>query len=433
MAAITLLERAFDILTAARDAASLRFLATIGDPVGLIESTARTSDAGAVHDRIRRRGPLSRSRTGMYVASSHELCQQILRDPRVGVRHSNGRESLADASRFGDDNLLLDSFLSLDDPDHSRLRRLAAPAFRPAVIRNYAPRIEAVAHRLLDRVEDSGHFDLIGDFAGPLPFEVISDLFDIPDGNRTRFTEIGNIVAQSLDGVTSYRQARELREAQQELVGMFDALSADRRVRPGDDVISMLVGAADAGDMTGDDLHATCALLLIAGFETTVNLIGNAVSAMLAAREPWEQLVADPTLAGNAIEESLRLEPPVQLTSRVTHEPITLGGSPIPADSTIVVDLAAANRDPAVFDDPSAFRVDRANAADHLAFSSGVHYCLGAGLARLEGSIALRILSRRLPRLRTVGSGRRRHGVTLRGFVSLPVSSSRRGADQQSR
>jgi cytochrome P450 len=424
MAATTLLEKAFDVLTAVRDAASLKFLAAIGDPVGLIESTAHTSDAGAVHDRIRRLGPLTRSRTGMYVASSHELCQQILRDPRVGVRHSDGRESLPDESRYDADNLLLDSFLSLDDPDHARLRRLAAPGFRPAVIRTYAARIEAVANRLLDRVEDAGHFDLIGDFAGPLPIEVISDLFGIPDVNRTRFAEIGNVVAQSLDGVTSYRQARELAEAHRELIGLFDVLSAERRVRPGDDVISMLVGATDAGDMTADDLHATCALLLIAGFETTVNLIGNAVSAMLAAREPWEQLVADSALADNAVEESLRLEPPVQLTSRVTHEPITLCGSLIPTDSTIVVDLAAANRDPAVFDDPSAFRVSRANAADHLAFSSGVHYCLGAGLARLEGSIALRTLSRRLPRLRTVDGGRRRHGVTLRGFASLPVSSS---------
>lgn len=424
MAETTLLEKAFDVLTAARDAASLKFLAAIGDPVGLIESTAHISDAGAVHDRIRRLGPLTKSRTGMYVASSHELCQKILRDPRVGVRHSDGRESLSEETRFDADNLLLASFLSLDDPDHARLRRLAAPAFRPAVIRTYAPRIEAVAHRLLDRVGDAGHFDLIGDFAGPLPIEVISDLFGIPDAHRARFAEIGNVVAQSLDGVTRYRQARELRDAQQELITLFDALSAQRRVRPGDDVISMLVGAASAGDMTGEDLHATCALLLIAGFETTVNLIGNAVSAMLAAREPWEQLVADSTVAGNAIEETLRLEPPVQLTSRVTHEPITLCGNLIPADSTIIIDLAAANRDPAVFDDPSVFRVNRANAADHLAFSSGVHYCLGAGLARLEGSIALRTLSQRLPRLRTMGGGRRRPGVTLRGFASLPVGSS---------
>lgn len=424
MAATTLSEKAFDVLTAARDAAFLRILAAIGDPVGLIESTAHTSDAGAVHDRIRRMGPLTRSRTGMYVASSHELCQQILRDPRVGVRRSDGRESPSDESRFDADNLLLDSFLSLDDPDHARLRRLAAPAFRPAVIRTYAPRIEAVAHRLLDRVEDAGRFDLIGDFAGPLPIEVISDLFGIPDVHRTRFAEIGNVVAQSLDGVTRYKQARELRDAQQELIDVFDALAAERRVRPGDDVISMLVSAASAGDMTGEDLHATCTLLLIAGFETTVNLIGNAVWAMLAAHEPWEQLVTDSTLADNAVEESLRLEPPVQLTSRITHEPITLCGTLIPADSTIVVDLAAANRDPAVFDDPSAFRVHRANAADHLAFSSGVHYCLGAGLARLEGSIALRTLSRRFPRLRILQGGRRRHGVTLRGFASLPVSSS---------
>lgn len=423
MAATTLLEKAFDVLTAARDAASLKFLAAVGDPVGLIESTAHTSDAGAVHDRIRRLGPLTRSWTGMYVAGSHELCLQILRDPRVGVRSDNGRGPLPE-SRFDAGNLLLDSFLSLDDPDHARLRRLAAPAFRPAVVRTLAPRIEAVADRLLDRVEDAGHFDLIGEFAGPLPIEVISDLFGIPEVNRTRFTEIGNVVAQSLDSVTSHRQARELGDAQRELIGLFDTLAAQRRQHPGDDVISMLVSAADAGDMTGDDLHATCALLLIAGFETTVNLIGNAVSAMLAAREPWEQLVADSALAENAVEESLRLEPPVQLTTRVTHEPITLQGNLIPTDSTIVVHLAAANRDPAVFDDPSAFRVDRENAADHLAFSSGVHYCLGAGLARLEGSIALRALSRRFPRLRTVGGGRRRRGVTLRGFASLPVRSS---------
>lgn len=417
-----MLERTIDTLTTATTTAGMHLLATINDPVGLVATIGSKADAGAVHERIRRRGPLSRSLIGAYVVSSHRLCQQILRDARVGVRHADGRSAQSADGRFDTTSVLAASFLEFDDPQHARLRRLAAPAFRPAIIRGYAPRIESLAHRLIDDVERTGTFDLIADFAAPLPIAVISDLLAIPEPNRERFAEIGNIVGKALDGVTSRAQGQALMDAEHELAALFGHLSRERRKKPGDDVISTLVSAVDADDITEQDLLATCVLLLIAGFETTVNLIGNAVSVMLAAGDPWQQLIADPGLAENAVEETLRFEPPVQFTSRLTHEPIELDGRHLPAGATLVLDLAAANRDPEVFAEPTRFRLDRTGDVEHLAFSSGIHYCLGAGLARLEGAIALRVLSQRMPTLHTVGKGCRRGGITIRGFASLPVT-----------
>lgn len=417
----TIVERVLDTLTTVTTTASMRVLAAIDDPVGLIATIGTNPDAGAVHERIRRRGPLARSLTGDYVASSHDLCRRLLRDPRVGVRHADGSSGQS-GGRFTNDTTMTDSFLDLDDPQHARLRRYAAPAFRPVIIRRYAPKIEALVHRLIDDAERRNGFDLIADIAAPLPIAVISDLLAIPEVHRIRFAEIGNVVGKALDGVTSRSQAQNLMQAERELAALFDQLSTERRKNPGDDVISTLVAARETEGITQQDLLATCELLLIAGFETTVNLIGNAIAVMLDAGEPWQQLVADPGLAEQAVEETLRFEPPVQFTSRITHEPIEVDGRRLPAGATIILDLAAANRDPKVFDEPTRFRLDRTGDVEHLAFSSGIHYCLGSGLARLEGAVALRALSQRTPTLQTIGKGVPRGASTIRGYASLPMT-----------
>jgi cytochrome P450 len=198
----------------------------------------------------------------------------------------------------------------------------------------------------------------------------------------------------------------------------FDRLRRD----PGDDLVSRLVGLSGEEALTERELHATVMLLLGAGFETTVNLVGNAVVALDAHRDQWEALCAEPAGWANAVEEALRFDSPVQLTGRTARADVEVAGQRLPAGTRVTLLLGAANRDPDVFAEPARFDVTRVNARDHLAFSAGVHYCLGAGLARLEAEVALRALSERFPRLRVAGRPVRRDLRTLRGFEVLPVS-----------
>jgi cytochrome P450 len=176
--------------------------------------------------------------------------------------------------------------------------------------------------------------------------------------------------------------------------------------------------------MTRDEYVSSCSLLLLAGFETTVNLVGNGIAALLRDQRLWRDLVTDPSLAPRVVEETLRYDSPVQMTSRIAGADVELAGRPVPRGSYVLTLLAAAGRDPLVYHEPAVFRLDRDAEPEHLAFSGGIHYCLGAPLARLEGEIAFRALAQRLPDLRLAGRPRRRPGVTLRGYESLPVSSS---------
>ncbi|HZA16408.1 MAG TPA: cytochrome P450 [Pseudonocardiaceae bacterium] len=314
-----------------------------------------------------------------------------------------------------------ESFLEQDPPDHTRLRRLVAPAFRPKLIRSYRCQIEAIAENLLDRAAQRGSFDLITDFAAPLPIMVITKMLGIPDVDVDRFARIGAVVGRSLGGVLSRRQAKELHAASEDLVALF--IKIERHRHPGDDVLSILT-AAKADDQLGpEELVATCSLLLIAGFETTVNLIGNATVALAQRPDQWSLLRDDLSRAPAVVEETLRFDPPVQATVRVPHEPIELAGQTRPPGARVMLMLAAANRDPEVYPDPDRFDITRTGGPEHLAFSSGIHYCLGAALARLEGEVALQVLARRLPRLRMTGSLRRRPGSAIRGFASIPMAA----------
>lgn len=418
-----LLHRGRAALRLTTDAVTLRVLAATGDPVAQLLAAGETADIYAIHERIRARGPLTPSRTGLLAVTSHGLCRQILRDPRFGVRQLDGQRVGNDPITEATSGSMGDSFLDFDPPDHTRLRRLAAPAFRPAVIRGFADRLESLAHELLDRVDGRERFDLIADFAAPFPITVISDLLGIPDVDTARFAEIGMLIGQSLDGVRSLRQADRLRTANDELAALFTRLADDRRTNPGEDVISLLTSAQADDRLTGQDLVATCTLLLIAGFETTVNLIGNGVDALLADHAGWDRVAADPALAEAAVEETLRYDSPVQITMRAAHERVELAERTLPADATVLLDLAAANRDPEVYPHPEQFDLDRRRDVEHLAFSNGIHYCLGAPLARLEGAIAYRVLTQRFPNLRSLPGARHRGGSTIRGYRTYPVTA----------
>jgi len=403
--------------------AVVRFLRLTGDPVAHLVSAGPGDDAYAIQERIRARGPVVRSRLGVHAVTSRELCEHVLRHPDFGVRDDRGATAGADGITEVAAAPLAGSLLDLDPPDHTRIRRIAAPAFRPRAMREYADRVEAIVHRLLDPLEGRGRFDLMTDFASPFPVTVISGLLGVADVDTARFARMGTVVGQSLDGVSSLRHADDLRAASAELAELFVGLAQDRRAAPSEDVVGLLARAETEGRLSRAELISSCGLLLLAGFETTVNLIGNGVAALMADRSLWERLVADPGLAPRVVEETLRQDPPVQLTARIAQAGVELGGRRLPAGSTVLPLLAAANRDPAVFRDPARFDLDREGEPEHLAFSSGIHYCLGAPLARMEGEIAFRALATRFPDLRPAGRPRRRRGVTLRGFAGYPVTT----------
>ncbi|HYO00811.1 MAG TPA: cytochrome P450 [Mycobacterium sp.] len=411
------------LITAGRIAAGRAALWTLARSGDLLAEVLEPGgkDVYALYDRMRAHGPVYRSRTGARAVTSHALCDQVLRDPRFVIRDSKGVPADADPWEATVGGPLTGSFLEQDPPDHTRLRRLVAPAFRPAVIRGYRDRVDALARQLLDKALQRESFDLVGDLAAPLPITVITDLLGIPDVDTARFARYGAIVGQSIGGVFSLAQAEQLRAASDDLVALFVRL--EREDSLGDDVLSLLRAARVDGRLSSDELVATCGLLLIAGFETTVNLIGNAVAALARHPKQWELLRRDPGLAAAAVEETLRFDPPVQLTVRVPHEYVELDGELLAPDTRVMLMLAAAGRDPAAHPDPARFDITRSGGTDHLAFSSGIHYCLGAPLARLEAEVAIQVLAERVPALQMTDGARRRPGNAIRGYACMPMTA----------
>jgi cytochrome P450 len=300
----------------------------------------------------------------------------------------------------------------------------------------YAERIADFTRDLITGIErrtaaePDRPFDLIADFAAPLPIGVITTLMGIPDADVDRLSRHGTVVGSALSGIETPEHAAALAAANADLYELFSELIPQKLARPGDDVISYLVAASPDG-ITPYELHTTARLLLIAGFETTVNLIGNGVSALLDHPDQWELLRTEPDRAAAVVEEVLRYAPPVQNTSRIAHEPVTVAGVDLPADSWVMLILAAANRDPLVFGDPAVFDITRPRQGEHLAFSSGIHYCLGAPLARLEAQIAFAELATRLPKLRRpeptgqpADTPSWRASRVIRGYARLPLLAS---------
>ena len=379
-----------------------------GDPMSQLHLAMGRADPHAVYERMRAQGPVLSTRLGNLSTTSYQVCQQVLRSRAFGVTDPA-------APRPGEDMLDL-SLLALNPPDHTRLRRLAAPAFTPRRMTAYESVVDTAIDRLLDRVAGEPSFDLVSAFASPLPIAVITSMLGLAD-EPDRLRRVGATVASALDGVHSIRHAIALYTADREMRATFEALLVRAAREPGDDLTSVLV-AQQGEEITAAELSSLVGLLLLAGFETTVNAIGNGVRALLANREQWELLVGDPSRAAGAAEEVLRYEPPVQQTARVllsASEPVELGGVSVSTGQWMLLMLAAANRDPDVFADPGRFDITRPGADGHLAFSGGIHYCLGAALARMELTAAFRALAIRFPHLRVAGPVIMRPGTTLRG------------------
>ncbi len=408
----------------------LRRAAERGDlQARLIQVGARgTDDVFDLIEEIRSRGPLYRSRIG-YVATSHAAVRHLLTsdDFRSGFPTNEG--PLGKVARWAAPRTLHPveppSLLVTEPPDHTRYRRLVTRVFTMRAVERLRHRTEEIATELLDALEPraAGPVDLVAAYCSLLPVTVIAEILGVPEGERARVLDFGSAAAPSLDLGLGYRRYRAVSRALEQFDAWLSRHLDDLRRDPGDNLLSELVAARDEGvGLDETELKATAGLVLAAGFETTVNLLGNGIALLHDHPDERARVAADPSLWPNVVEEVLRLDPPVLLTGRMAVRDTELAGQPIRAGSMVTAILGGANRDPEVFPDPLRFDVARPNARDHIAFSAGRHHCLGAQLARMEGDVGLRAIWERFPDLRLELGARRRETRILRGFETLPAT-----------
>jgi cytochrome P450 len=317
--------------------------------------------------------------------------------------------------------------LNIDPPDHTRLRRLVSKAFTPNMVRSLRPRVQELVDRFLDdmsgRAGGGEAVDLIHDLAFPLPFTVISELLGMPDSDRDQLREWSHTMTVTLDPIVTLEQAKAAIEASDHMLDHVLGAIAWKRANPRDDLLTALLAAEDDGDvLTEEELLDQIVLLYIAGHETTVNLIGNGTYALLRNRVELERWQVDPALDANAVEELLRYDSPVQFSRRITIDELEVGGHTVEAGSFLMTCLGSANRDELHWGDTAgALDLTRPGAANHISFGSGVHHCLGASLARVEGQVAIGSLIRRFPRLDLGGEPVWNGRMILRGLDRLPL------------
>ena len=347
--------------------------------------------------RLREIAPVHETPLGIWRLSRYDDCVRMLRDLPVGVRRSDGTLPGVDESKLENQRNFM---LQQDPPKHTRLRKLVSRAFTPRAVAALAPAVDRIVAECLDRIEARGAFDLIAELALPVPATVICEMLGVPVGDRDRFTVW---TAEATHGLAAQVAPPEVleraRKAGLSLAAYFEDLIEERRGALGDDILSGMIRAeADGDTLSHQELISQSLGLLIAGFETTIWLIGNCVRQLLLHPDELARLRADPGLITSAVEECLRFDGPIPLTLRIPHEDVAFGEKVIPKDSTVMVLLAAANRDPERFGEPERFDITR-EPNPHIAFGGGTHLCLGAHLARMESRAAIGGLFRRFPRL----------------------------------
>jgi pimeloyl-[acyl-carrier protein] synthase len=414
-------------------------------------ASGRVRQHGPAAYRVARRlDPVHHSPTGVVVLSRHAEAAAVLRDPRFGSDEAHAdlgalRSGLINrvGGRGGGPSRTDRPYLQLhrrllvflDPPDHTRIRTLVSKTFTPRRVERLEGRVEEIVDELLAPALAAGRTEFMADVAYPLPARVICELVGVPPADYPLFVEHAPGLAGSLDPspMVTEAAADAADAAVEALTGYLDGLIAARRARPGDDLLSALIAAEDGGaTLSHDELVATVLLLVMAGHETTANVLGNAVARLVrdpASRASLATLAAgdgDRSAAGpslrTAVEEFLRLDGPVQMAGRVTLEPVQLGGVEVPAGRIVLLVIASANRDAAAFPDPARLDLGR-SPNPHLSFGGGPHYCIGASLARLELRVALRALAQRLPAdARFAGPVTRRPSFTIRGLSTLPLT-----------
>jgi cytochrome P450 len=383
--------------------------------------------------------PVQRTPLGLWAVFGYDDAVRLLRDPTLSVedrsvigpnpRAEIRQQILGDRPERGTRGIL-----NLDPPDHTRLRKLVQQVFTPRMVERLAPRVQAMVDEMLDAAVARGAateagFDVIADLAFPLPFRVINEMLGMPASEEARMRELAHTLTLGLEPLLALQHLEEIADASDLIVEqVLDAIEW-KRAHPADDLLSALIAAEADGDrLSPAELLDQVILLYIAGHETTVNLIGNGTYALLRQRAQLERWRDDLSLDSTAVDELLRYDAPVQFSRRVTTAELTLGDQTIEAGVFVLTGLAAANRDTAKWGDTAqALDVTRANAAQHLAFGSGIHHCLGAALARLEGRLAVGTLIRRFPDLELATDTPAWNGrLVLRGLDTLPVELGRR-------
>jgi cytochrome P450 len=377
---------------------------------------------------MREGDPVHHSQLDFWALFRYEDIYRFLKDPSLSVEDRNARPTPMDEMV---NQILGDradrgarSMLSRDPPDHTRLRKLVTKAFTPRVIQDLRPRIQALVDEMLDAAAERGEIELISEFAFPLPFAVISEMLGVPASDGGKLREWSGLIVRSLEPLVDPDTIRAIANASDLMFDHVSELIAGKRKEPGDDLLSALIAAEEHGDVLSDDeLVEQVVLLYIAGHETTVNLIGNGVLALLRSRDELARLQSDTSLMPNAVEEMLRFDSPVQMTRRITLTDVEIGGRTIEKGSFCALVLASANRDPERFGSGSErLEVSREDAHQHLSFGGGAHYCLGAALARVEGEVAVGSLINRFPALDLAGDLVWNGRLNLRGLDRIPIA-----------
>ncbi|MDO5495633.1 MAG: cytochrome P450 [bacterium] len=393
------------------------------------------ADPYPTYEWARSQGRLIGSKYGLTTVD-WELANAILRNP--AIRTANSQRGVV-AEQLGGrvmgwmfgpprrpgvvDPIGPDSMIGTDGEAHRRLRRLTREPFSATTIEQLRPRLTRVAEQLVREARRSPTFDLMEEFATRLPVTAICELLGIPEEDRGRFRAWGEAIAADLDAYVTAPRERAAGRAMRELQAYFTDLIPRRRADPGEDVLSHLIAAEEEDRLSERELLVLCSLLVLAGFETTVNLIGNGVMALIRFPEQQEVLRADPSLIPGAVDEFLRYDAPIQIVARFAPEDMEIAGVEIPATIPLSIMLGGANRDPAMFEDPATLDVTRANARKHLSFSTGPHNCLGAPLAVLEAEVAFAALFEALPELRLADRAQRRDTFVMRGYQRIPLVS----------
>jgi pimeloyl-[acyl-carrier protein] synthase len=388
------------------------------------------ADPYPLYDWVRENDPVHRAPDGNWVLVRYSDAHSVLRDQRFSNNPAHlGPEVLEQMGSSPVRRVGSRLMMFLDPPDHTRLRSLVSQAFTPKVVESLRPRIQALVDELLDAVADRGELDVLADLGYPLPTIVICELLGVPLADRELFKDWSADASRLLDGYLEPETQTQGLAAAMQLAAYFTDLIEKRRADPGPDLLSALISAEEAGErLTHEELLTTATLLLLAGFETTMNLVGNSMLMLLEHPDELARLRDDPALDRPAVEELLRYEGPVHITARIATTDVDVGGQLIRKGEQAAVVLAAANRDPVQFPDPNRLDVGRADNR-HLAFAAGAHYCLGAALARIEARAAIGTLVRRFPDLALVTTEPQwRDHFVIRGLKELRVAFTPRPA-----
>ena len=414
----------------------IRGLASYGAKHGemqgrLIADPAVRADPGGFADELREHGTIVRGRAA-WLTADHAVAHQLLRSDDFSVTAIGktlpgplGWLEQKTTVKGRLHPLLPPSMLSVEPPEHTRYRKTVSSVFTTRAVAALRERVEQAAVALLDGIEadPTDRVDVVDAYCAQLPVTVIGDILGVPDHDRPRILEFGELAAPSLDVGLSWDQYLRVERGLDGFNTWLAQHLGHLKRHPGDDLMSQIIAAGDDGTRLDDEeLRATAGLVLAAGFETTVNLLGNGIRILLEHPDQLAMLRDDPELWPGAVEEILRLESPVQLSARLARVDTEVAGRAVAAGELVILYLAGANRDPKVFDDPHRFDVTRGNAGKHLSFSGGRHFCLGAALARAEGEVGLRAFFDRYPDARLAGDGSRRDTRVLRGWATLPIT-----------